>query len=118
MKLVVVLTLILALAGAPASAGAPATITVVVRQPPQRVVLKLVPNYALVLAFDQPIGTVGIGDDTLVATAVRETDLIMKALGDAGGNRSKAAEMLGIYRRLLYAKIKEYGLEGYPPKGR
>jgi hypothetical protein len=26
--------------------------------------------------------------------------------------------MLGIYRRLLYAKIKEYGLEGYPPKGR
>jgi len=47
-----------------------------------------------------------------------EKDLIMKALGDAGGNRSKAAEMLGIYRRLLYAKIKEYGLEGYPPKGR
>ncbi len=42
----------------------------------------------------------------------------MKALRDAAGNRSKAAEMLGIYRRLLYAKIKEYGLEGYPPKGR
>jgi two-component system response regulator AtoC len=47
-----------------------------------------------------------------------ERDLIMKALRDAGGNRSKAAEMLGIYRRLLYAKIKEYKLEGYPPKGR
>ena len=47
-----------------------------------------------------------------------EKDLIMKALRDAVGNRSKAAEMLGIYRRLLYAKIKEYGLEGYPPKGR
>ena len=47
-----------------------------------------------------------------------EKDLIMKALRDAAGNRSKAAEMLGIYRRLLYAKIKEYGLEGYPPKGR
>ncbi len=45
-----------------------------------------------------------------------EKDLIMKALRDATGNRSKAAEMLGIYRRLLYAKIKEYGLEGYPPK--
>ena len=45
-----------------------------------------------------------------------EKDLIMKALRDAAGNRSKAAEMLGIYRRLLYAKIKEYGLEGYPPK--
>ena len=47
-----------------------------------------------------------------------EKDLIMKALRDANGNRSKAAEMLGIYRRLLYAKIKEYALEGYPPKGR
>src|SRR6266851_4500724 len=47
-----------------------------------------------------------------------EKDLIMKVLRDANGNRSKAAEMLGIYRRLLYAKIKEYGLEGYPPKGR
>jgi two-component system response regulator AtoC len=44
-----------------------------------------------------------------------EKDLIMKALRDAGGNRSKAAKMLGIYRRLLYAKIKEYKLEGYPP---
>ena len=47
-----------------------------------------------------------------------EKDLIMKALRDATGNRSKAAEMLGIYRRLLYAKIKEYGLESYPPKPR
>jgi two-component system response regulator AtoC len=47
-----------------------------------------------------------------------EKDMIMKALRDAAGNRSKAAEMLGIYRRLLYAKIKEFGLEGYPPKGR
>ncbi len=47
-----------------------------------------------------------------------EKDLIMKALRDAAGNRSKAAEMLGIYRRLLYAKIKEYGLEGFPAKAR
>ncbi len=47
-----------------------------------------------------------------------EKDLIMKALRDAAGNRSKAAGMLGIYRRLLYAKIKEYKLEGYPPRSR
>jgi two-component system response regulator AtoC len=52
------------------------------------------------------------------AVAQFERDMIMKALRDAGGNRSKAAEMLGIYRRLLYAKIKEFKLEGYPPKGR
>jgi two-component system response regulator AtoC len=52
------------------------------------------------------------------SVAQYEKDLIMKALRDSTGNRSKAAEMLGIYRRLLYAKIKEFGLEGYPPKGR
>ena len=39
-----------------------------------------------------------------------ERQLIKEALDRAGGNRSKAAEDLGIYRRLLYAKIKEYGL--------
>jgi len=47
-----------------------------------------------------------------------EKDLIMRALREANGNRSKASQILGIYRRLLYAKIKEYGLEGYPPKSR
>jgi len=39
-----------------------------------------------------------------------ERQLIKEALERAGGNRTKAAEELGIYRRLLYAKIKEYGL--------
>jgi DNA-binding NtrC family response regulator len=42
--------------------------------------------------------------------AALERQLIKEALDRAGGNRSKAAEELGIYRRLLYAKIKEYGL--------
>ena len=40
-----------------------------------------------------------------------ERQLIAEALDRADGNRTKAAEDLGIYRRLLYAKIKEYGLE-------
>ncbi len=40
-----------------------------------------------------------------------ERQLIKDALDRADGNRTKAAEELGIYRRLLYAKIKEYGLE-------
>jgi two-component system, NtrC family, response regulator AtoC len=43
--------------------------------------------------------------------AALERELIKEALDRAGGNRTKAAEDLGIYRRLLYAKIKEYGLE-------
>ena len=39
-----------------------------------------------------------------------EKRLIAEALQRNGGNRSKAAEELGIYRRLLYAKMREYGL--------
>jgi two-component system response regulator AtoC len=39
-----------------------------------------------------------------------EKRLIAEALARHGGNRSKAAEDLGIYRRLLYAKMREYGL--------
>jgi two-component system response regulator AtoC len=42
--------------------------------------------------------------------AALERQLIKEALDRAGGNRTKAAEDLGIYRRLLYAKIREYGL--------
>ncbi|HET6379821.1 MAG TPA: sigma-54 dependent transcriptional regulator [candidate division Zixibacteria bacterium] len=40
-----------------------------------------------------------------------EKRLIMEALERNKGNRSKAAQELGIYRRLLYAKMREYGLE-------
>jgi two-component system response regulator AtoC len=40
-----------------------------------------------------------------------ERQLIADALERAGGNRTQAAKDLGIYRRLLYDKIKEYGLE-------
>ena len=42
--------------------------------------------------------------------AALERQLIKEALERAGGNRTKAADELGIYRRLLYAKIREYGL--------
>ena len=40
-----------------------------------------------------------------------EKGLILEALRQADGNRSLAASMLGIYRRLLYAKMRQYGLE-------
>lgn len=45
---------------------------------------------------------------------VSETEraAIIAALEQAGGNRSKAAKALGIYRRLLYAKMREYRIEG------
>jgi DNA-binding NtrC family response regulator len=40
-----------------------------------------------------------------------ERSLISKALTQAGGNRTRAAELLRINRRLLYDKLREYGIE-------
>ena len=39
-----------------------------------------------------------------------ERALILKTLDDTGGNRSRAAEILGINRRTLQNKLKEYGI--------
>jgi two-component system, NtrC family, response regulator AtoC len=41
-----------------------------------------------------------------------EKRLIERALAETQGNKSKAAEVLGIHRRLLYEKLRQYGLEG------
>ena len=40
-----------------------------------------------------------------------EQSLIERALAAAQGNKSKAADSLGIHRRLLYEKLRQYGLE-------
>ncbi|MGO8734555.1 MAG: sigma-54-dependent transcriptional regulator [Terriglobia bacterium] len=40
-----------------------------------------------------------------------EKSLLVRALQQAGGNKAKAAELLSIHRRLLYDKMREYGLE-------
>jgi two-component system response regulator AtoC len=40
-----------------------------------------------------------------------ERELIEEALRQAGGNRSEAARSLHIYRRYLYQKMEEYGIE-------
>jgi two-component system NtrC family response regulator len=40
-----------------------------------------------------------------------EKSLVERALRDAEGNKSKAAERLGIHRRLLYEKLREHNIE-------
>lgn len=40
-----------------------------------------------------------------------EKQMILEALAAARGNRSRAAQILGIYRGLLYSKMKEYELD-------
>jgi DNA-binding NtrC family response regulator len=41
-----------------------------------------------------------------------ERQAIVRSLRHVGGNRRKAAELLGIGERTLYRKIKDYGLDG------
>lgn len=43
-----------------------------------------------------------------------EKELIIKALQSAHGNRTHAARLLHIHRTSLYAKMKKYGLLGFP----
>jgi DNA-binding NtrC family response regulator len=45
------------------------------------------------------------------AVARLEQSLIRRALAEAGGNRTRAAEILKINRRLLYDKLREFGIE-------
>ncbi|MFH1037041.1 MAG: sigma-54 dependent transcriptional regulator [PVC group bacterium] len=49
------------------------------------------------------------GADLQIKTA--EKELIRSALDRAGGNKQKAAGLLGISRRTLYRKMEEYGLK-------
>ena len=86
---------------------------------------------ALILSRGAPIGPehleYGVGDASLFSgdgfdsiafehglhEAVRrlEQRLIEKALAQAAGNRTRAAELLKINRRLLYDKLREFGIE-------
>jgi two-component system response regulator HydG len=45
-----------------------------------------------------------------MSLAEMEKELIVKTLAETGGNRTRAAEVLGINRRTLQNKLKEYGL--------
>lgn len=49
--------------------------------------------------------------DLPTAVARLEQAMIRKALAETAGNRTEAARRLGIHRQLLYAKLKEYGIE-------
>lgn len=46
--------------------------------------------------------------------AAAESAMIVRALRAASGNKSKAADLLGMHRRLLYEKMREYGVNEPP----
>ena len=49
-----------------------------------------------------------------MSLAEMERELIVKTLAETGGNRTRASEVLGINRRTLQNKLKEYGLNTPP----
>jgi len=63
-----------------------------------------------------PAAPVAAGEDWLAgdlptALARLERAMILRALREAGGNRADASRRLGIHRQLLYAKLRQLGLE-------
>ena len=56
-------------------------------------------------------GQVSLAETAAQATAKAEQEAIRKALTETDGNREKAAELLGIGRKTLYRKLRQYGIE-------
>jgi len=56
-------------------------------------------------------GRLSLAETAAQATAKAEREAINKALSETGGNREKAAEMLGIGRKTLYRKLRQYGMD-------
>jgi DNA-binding NtrC family response regulator len=55
-------------------------------------------------------GHLSLAEATAEATAKAEKEAINKALSETGGNREKAAALLGVGRKTLYRKLKQYGI--------
>jgi transcriptional regulator with PAS, ATPase and Fis domain len=70
-------------------------------------------------AISAPIASEGKGDAPLTryyrgSAAEREKELILAALTEAGGNKSTAAEKLGMSRTTLWKRLKQYGITDNP----
>ena len=82
---------------------------------------------AMILAGEEPIGSelihqpvpiggdnsitgIDIPDEGLVLEEL-EKELILKAIKKAGGNKSKAAALLGLTRRTLYSRMERYSID-------
>ena len=55
-------------------------------------------------------GDISLAEATAEATAKAESEAIHKALSETGGNRERAAGLLGVGRKTLYRKLKQYGI--------
>jgi transcriptional regulator PpsR len=63
-------------------------------------------------ALDGEVGKTPLLQAVKAATGVLERHYIEAALGQAKGNRTAAAELLGLSRQSLYVKLDRYGMDG------
>ncbi|MHC4072506.1 MAG: sigma-54 interaction domain-containing protein [Planctomycetota bacterium] len=56
-------------------------------------------------------GQISLAETAAQATAKAEQEAIRMALSETAGNREKAAEMLGVGRKTLYRKLRQYRIE-------
>ncbi len=73
---------------------------------PKRISFDLKQQYMPGAAIDTSLAEIAAQ-----ATAKAEQEAINKVLSKTGGNREKAAGMLGIGRKTLYRKLRQYGIE-------
>jgi DNA-binding NtrC family response regulator len=52
--------------------------------------------------------------DEFLPLEVVERDHVMSVLSDTGGNKSRAAKILGLDRKTLSRKVKAYGVQTVP----
>jgi len=83
--------------------------------------LRNVIERAVILAGDGPVtraevhiperrAAPGVGAGGAATLSEQEESMIRDALAKAGGNKSKAARLLGITRRALYGRLEKYGI--------
>lgn len=63
------------------------------------------------LAITSVAGSLSLAQIASESVARAEQEAINKALSESNGNREKAADLLGINRKTLYRKLKQYGIE-------
>jgi DNA-binding NtrC family response regulator len=63
------------------------------------------------VASEEPSLTDGLQAVSSAASRAAETKLIERVMGETGGNKSRAAEILQVSYKTLLTKIKDYGLD-------
>jgi two-component system response regulator HydG len=57
-----------------------------------------------------PVGSENVGVPSGSTLKEAEKEIILRTLEETGGNRTHTAKILGISRRTLQLKLKEYGI--------